>query len=64
MYQIPITSKIPKSSFMERSVMNNAYISALVATEDTSGFEDEHSFWQEETETTEDEMVGGHHSMP
>ena len=44
MYQIPITSKIPKSSFMERSVMNNAYLSALVATEDTSGFEDEHSF--------------------
>ena len=63
MYQIPITSKIPKSSFMERSVMNKAYLSALVVTEDTSGFEAEHSLWQEEKGTTEAEMVGWHHSM-
>ena len=48
---------------MDRSVMKNTYLSALVVTEDTSGFEAEHSLWQEEKRTTEAEMVGWHHSM-
>ena len=48
---------------MDRSVMKNTYLSALVVTEDTSGFEAEHSSWQEEKRTTEAEMVGWHHSM-
>ena len=43
--------------------MNKAYLSALMVTEDTSGFEAEHSLWQEEKGTTEAEMVGWHHSM-
>ena len=43
--------------------MSKAYLSALVVTEDTSGFEAEHSLWQEEKGTTEDEKVGWRHSV-